>query len=217
MNVKTAGISVSISLLLFAQLSFGQTESATFSGNVLDGSGGRVANATVDLESLETGAKRGAMSGSSGVFSMTALPVGHYKVTIQAPGFESYVLDNVQLQTGQHLTLDVRLQVGVSSAEVDVVDTATRLDESTATVGGVVSGEQVRELPINGRSWASLMTQTPGAIDGGTDNQRSIRFIGRGLDDNNYRLDGVDATGGINQAEKGTFRLQFSTEAIAEF
>jgi hypothetical protein len=208
---------IALTFFSLAAPAFGQTESATLSGNVLDASGGQVTNAAVNVESLETGAKRATKSGSSGVFSLTALPVGHYKVTIQAQGFESYILDNVQLQTGQHLTLDVRLQVGTAAASVDVQDTATRLDESTATVGGVVSGEQVRELPINGRSWAALMTQTPGAIDGGTDNQRSIRFIGRGLDDNNYRLDGVDATGGINQAEKGTFRLQFSTEAIAEF
>lgn len=91
------------------------------------------------------------------------------------------------------------------------------LDETSATVGGVVSGEQVRQLPINGRSWASLETQTPGAIDSGGDNQRSIRFAGHGLDDNNYRFDGVDATGIQNQAQKGAFRLQLSTEAIAEF
>src|SRR4029077_13429374 len=64
---------------------------------------------------------------------------------------------------------------------------------------------------------ASLMTQTPGALDSGNNSQRTIRFAGHGLDDNNYRFDGVDATGIQNQAQKGTFRLQFSTEAVAEF
>ena len=196
---------------------FAQTESATLSGNVLDPAGGGVPNAAVSIEAFQTSAKRSTLSGAAGAYSITALPIGHYKVSIQAPGFETYTVEDVQLQTGQHLSIDAHLHVGTSATSVDVNDAATPLDESTATVGGVVSGEQIRELPINGRSWASLMTQTPGAIDAGSDNQRSIRFIGRGLDDNNYRLDGVDATGGINQAEKGTFRLQFSTEAIAEF
>ena len=176
-----------------------------------------VPNATIEADSLETGAKRTTLSSSSGVYSLTGLPVGHYRVTFQCQGFEPLVRNNVQLQVGQNLTLDANLQLSSTSTTIEVKDTAPPLDETSAAIGDVVSGEQVRQLPINGRNWASLMTQTPGAIDSGTDNQRSIRFAGHGLDDNNYRFDGVDATGIQNQAQKGTFRLQFSTESIAEF
>ncbi len=203
--------------LVYASTLCAQTESANISGTVLDSAGAMVPNAHVEADSLETDARRATVSSSSGVYSLTALPIGHYRVTVSATGFTTLTYNNVQLQVGQNLTIDPQLALPSVTSSVDVHETATPIDQESATVGGVVSGEQVRQLPINGRSWASLMTQTPGAIDSGTDNQRSIRFAGHGLDDNNYRFDGVDATGIQNQAQKGTFRLQFSTEAVAEF
>ncbi len=194
-----------------------QTESAAISGTVLDAAGAMVPDASVEADSIETGARRMTVASGAGVYSLNGLPVGHYRVTVKLNGFQTFTWNNVQLQVGQNLTLDARLQLASTSTSVDVKDTAPPLDEVSASVGGVVSGEQVRQLPINGRSWASLETQTPGAMDTGSDNQRSIRFAGHGLDDNNYRFDGVDATGIQNQAQKGNFRLQFSTEAVAEF
>jgi hypothetical protein len=183
----------------------------------VDSAGAVVPQAIVEADFFETGAKRSTISGSSGGYSLTLLPVGHYRVSVRLAGFQTFTWDNVQLQVGENLKLDARLQLASTSTAVDVTSTAPPLDEVSSTIGGVVSGEQVRQLPINGRSWASLETQTPGAIDSGTDNQSSIRFAGHGLDDNNYRFDGVDATGIQNQAQKGNFRLQFSTESIAEF
>ena len=202
---------------LFGSLLFGQTETASFSGTILDSAAATVPGASIMAESLKTGAQRSTVSGSSGVYTISALPVGHYKVTVLQPGFKTFTWPDVQLQVGRNLTLDAHLELASSVSTVEVSAAAPPLDETSATVGGVVSGEQVRQLPINGRSWASLQSQTPGAIDSGTGNQRSIRFAGHGLDDNNYRFDGVDATGIINQSQKGNFRLQFSTEAIQEF
>jgi len=206
-------------MLCFAcgSLARAQTQSASISGTIFDSAGAVAPNAAVEADSLETGAKRSSISSSSGVYSLNALPVGHYLVSVQLPGFHTFTWNNVQLQVGQNLTLDAHLQLASAATTVNVTESAPPLDEVSASIGGVVSGEQVRQLPVNGRSWASLETQTPGAIDSGTDNQRSIRFAGHGLDDNNYRFDGVDATGILNQAQKGNFRLQFSTEAIAEF
>ncbi|MDQ2711570.1 MAG: TonB-dependent receptor [Acidobacteriota bacterium] len=217
LSIRVAGLRLLATVFFCVTACFSQTESASISGTVVDAAGAMVPSAVVEAVSLETGAKRSTVSSSSGVYTLTALSVGHYRVTITIPGFQTYTRENVQLQVGQNLTLDANLQLTSVSTSVDVQDTVPPLDEVSATIGGVVSGEQVRQLPINGRSWASLMTQTPGAMDAGTDNQRSIRFAGHGLDDNNYRFDGVDATGILNQAQKGTFRLQFSTEAIAEF
>ncbi len=217
LNVRVLGLRLLVIVFLCVPACFPQTESASISGSVLDAAGAMVPSAVIQAISLETESKRSTISSSSGVYTLTALPVGHYRVTISIPGFETYTREDVQLQVGQNLTLDAKLQLTSVSTDVEVQDTVPPLDEVSATIGGVVSGEQVRQLPINGRSWASLMTQTPGAIDSGTDNQRSIRFAGHGLDDNNYRFDGVDATGILNQAQKGTFRLQFSTEAISEF
>ena len=212
-----AGLRLTAAFLLFIPMMFSQTDSANISGTVLDSAGAMVPEAHVEAESIETGATRSTLSTSSGTYSLNALRVGHYRVTVRAAGFQTSVFASVQLQVGQNLKFDPQLELPTVTANIDVNETAPPIDQESATVGGVVSGEQVRQLPINGRSWASLMTQTPGAIDSGTNNQRSIRFAGHGLDDNNYRFDGVDATGIQNQAQKGTFRLQFSTESIAEF
>src|SRR5215475_10972515 len=67
------------------------------------------------------------------------------------------------------------------------------------------------------RSWASLMALVPGAIDTGTGTASSIRFVGKGNDDNNFRLDGIDQSGVGHQFQNVNFRLQVPTESIAEF
>ena len=216
-KIYAARLSCLVVCLLTVPVIFSQTESGAIAGTVLDSSGAMLPDASVIAESLDTGARRSTLASSSGVYSLSALKVGHYRVIFAARGFETAKYEDVQLQVGQTLTLDPRLELSSVNTSVDVAATTPPVDSESAVVGGVVSGEQVRQLPINGRSWASLMTQTPAAIDSGSDNQRSIRFAGHGLDDNNYRFDGVDATGIQNQAQKGTFRLQFSTESIAEF
>ena len=81
----------------------------------------------------------------------------------------------------------------------------------------MIDSNQVSELPINGRAWTALMLLVPGAMDAGGGTQKSIRFAARGGDDNNFRFDGLDATGISNQAPNTATRLQISTEAIAEF
>ncbi len=207
----------SLAIALMSEPVYGQIANAAISGTVQDASGGAVQNATVLADSLDTGATRTATTAGSGTYSLPSLAVGHYRLKISASGFETYVLENVELQVGQNRTYDAQLSLANVGTTVSVQDTAPPLAATSAEVGGVVSGSQIRELPLNGRNWSSLMTQTPGAIDTGQNNQHSIRFVGHGLDDNNYRFDGVDATGILNQAQKGTFRLQFSTEAIAEF
>lgn len=208
-----------LALCVLTQAGRAQTETGSISGTVLDASGGHISGAVVNAESISTGAKRSVTTSSDGVYALTALPLGHYKITVSSPGFQVYTWEDVQLQVGQSRTLDAQMQLASVGTSVTVQEATPDLAQTSAEISGVVSGLQVRELPLNGRNWASLMTQTPGAVDSGgaSGSQRSIRFVGRGLDDNNFRFDGVDATGILNQAQKGTFRLQFSTEAIAEF
>ena len=75
----------------------------------------------------------------------------------------------------------------------------------------------MKELPLNGRNWSTLTALVPGAVDTGGSNQRSIRFAGRGLDDNNFTFDGIDATNIVNQAQQSFVRLAIPTDAIQEF
>ena len=105
------------------------------------------------------------------------------------------------LQVGQTRTLDARLDVASVQSEVEVKAEAP-LAQTSAAVGSVIAGEQIQNLPINGRNWAGLMALAPGAIDSGVGDEKSVRFAGRGIDDNNYRIDGVDATGIQNQGQR---------------
>jgi hypothetical protein len=124
---------------------------------------------------------------------------------------------SVEQTIGLTRTLNAILSVASQDEQVAVSVPAGQLDQTTASLGSRTEHRQVTGLPLNGRNWSSLTALTPGAIDSGGSNMRSIRFAGRGLDDNNFTLDGVDATGILNQAQRGQGRLTIPTESIAEF
>jgi hypothetical protein len=92
-----------------------------------------------------------------------------------------------------------------------------QLDQVDATMGTAIEREQVADLPINGRNWATLTALAPGATNSGAGDQRTIRFAGHGLDDNNLTLDGVDATAVWNQMQMEYMRLNIPIDSIAEF
>lgn len=84
-------------------------------------------------------------------------------------------------------------------------------------VGTVIGSSHMREIPLNGRHWASLMALAPGAINTGDGSQQTIRFVGRARDDNNWTFDGLDATGVKDPRQEAALRLVISTDTIAEF
>ena len=112
--------------------------------------------------------------------------------------------------------LNAELRVSVPGENVHV-EASQPLEQTSPEVSGVINEQQIREIPINGRNWATLLVLAPGAIDDGGGDQRTIRFAGRGRDDNNYMIDGVDATGIQEQAQKSTTRLQISEDAVSEY
>jgi Carboxypeptidase regulatory-like domain/TonB dependent receptor len=204
-------------LLLAAALPVGaQTDRGTITGTITDASGAPLPKAKVQAAAISTGLIREAVTTEAGVYTLAALPIGSYTVTITAPGFEKLETATFELQVGQTKTLDAKLGISGVQTHVDVSDDAP-LAETSAVVGGVIAGSQIQNLPVNGRNFNSLMLLVPGAIDSGTSDQKSVRFAGRGVDDTNFRFDGVDATGVQNQGQRTSTRLQMSTEAIAEF
>ena len=138
-------------------------------------------------------------------------------MTCSAPGFKQWAIDGLEQTVGQTRTLDITLAVGGVTQQVNVSGQGLQLDETTDTLGARTEREQVKYLPLNGRNWSTLTALAPGAVDTGGSNQRSIRFAGRGLDDNNFTYDGIDATNIVNQAQQGFVRLAIPADAIAEF
>ena len=204
-------------LLLARSFCFGQIDRSGLSGTVRDGSGGRIPGARITAVQTATVLLRETVSSSSGVYYIPELPIGLYRVTCFAPGFQKAVFDSLEQSVGHTRTLDITLIVGGITQQLNVSGRGSQLDETTDTLGGRTELEQVKDLPLNGRNWSTLTALVPGAVDTGGSNQRSIRFGGRGLDDNNFTYDGIDATNIVNQAQQSFVRLAIPTDAIQEF
>jgi hypothetical protein len=204
-------------LLLFPAWVSAQSELAALAGTVRDGQGNVVPGALVEARQRETSLLRATRTGISGVFVISSLPVGTYSLEISQSGFAKGVVEPIRLSTGETLSVNVNLRIAERSDNVEVVAAPSEIEENSAATGGRFEGRQLSGLPLNGRNWASLLSQTSGAVDPGTADQRSVRFAGHGRDDNNFELDGVDAGGISNQPQKSGIRLAVPTSAIQEF
>jgi hypothetical protein len=194
-----------------------QVELAGLNGTVRDGSGRPIAGAHVLALQKTTGLKREGVTSSSGAYAIPGLPIGNYRVSCTAPGFQEGVFDGLEQTVGRTRTLDITLGVGGETQQVVVSGQTSPFDRTSAAMGESTEPQQVQDLPLNGRNWSTLTALVPGAVDTGGSNQRSIRFAGRGLDDNNFTFDGIDATNIVNQAQQPFVRLAIPIDAIEEF
>jgi len=202
---------VLVSLPLIAQ------DRAAINGTVTDPSGALIGGANAQLQSPDTGLHRESLTNESGIYEFPSLPVGSYTITITKPGFKPFVIRTVDLLYAQTRTLDARLDVGTTTETAEVTATVEALNRTNGELGGVIEAPQIREIPIDGRNWATLMTLAPGAINTGDGAQRSIRFNGHSLDDSNFTFDGIDTSGVQEQTQKADTRLNVSLDSIAEF
>jgi hypothetical protein len=204
-------------LLSITVVVFAQEDRTALSGQVTDTAGRLVINASVSVTDVATGIVRTALTNDSGTYAITGLPVGTYRAECSLAGFQAVAVQPFRLEVGQERVVNFQLRPASVNTKVEVVSAQPMLNMTSSVVGSVIEGTQIQNLPLNGRDFNSLSALVPGAINSGTGDQGSIRFAGHGQDDNNFRIDGVDATGILNQDQRGSMRLQISTEAIAEF
>jgi hypothetical protein len=209
--------SVSTFVILFTVSGFAQVERPLLGGSVTDATGVAVQGVKVEAVSAATGFDRQVLTGAAGTWQIPGLAIGSYTVTFSKPGFRSVQVSDVELAVGQPRTVDARMQVGALTEAVTVTAELETLNRSTAEVGGLIEPEQIREIPISGRNWASLMLLAPGAVNYGDGAQRAIRFTGHSLDDSNFSFDGVDTSGVQEQTQKADTRLNIALDSIAEF
>jgi Carboxypeptidase regulatory-like domain len=139
----------------------GQTDRATLSGTVSDNSDSLISAARIKVRSIATGLEYDAVTNSAGVYIVNSLPVGQYTATIVANGFGKLAFEPFSLQVGERRVLNAKLSV----SSVNTVLQVTANDDlklTSAEVGGVVQGEQLNELPMDGRSFERLESQVPG-------------------------------------------------------
>lgn len=192
-----------------------QINRANLNGTVTDPSGASIPKAKVEVVAPDTGFERQTTTGQSGIYSISSLPTGRYNLTVSGKGFKTLTITGIQLSVGQTRTQNAQLEVGAPTTTVEVRGTAQALDSNDAEIATVIQSQQVEDIPINGRDWATHMTLAPGAVNLGAGGQRDLRFVGRGIDDSNYTFDGIDATGVQEQSQKVGVRLAISLDSIA--
>src|SRR5215471_6777820 len=194
-----------------------QVDNASLNGTVMDASRAVIQGARVLAVSSATGFRRETTTSAAGTYQIPGLAVGVYTVTISKEGFRSADFKNVELAVGQPRTIDARLDVGAVAESVEVNSTIEALNRSSAEVGGLIEAEQIQEIPVSGRNWASLMLLAPGAVNYSDGSQRNVRFNGHSIDDANYTFDGIDNNGVQEQTQKAETRLNIALDSIAEF
>ena len=223
-------LKLSIFLLLTSVLPLSAQVSASLSGTVTDQSKGTVPQAKVTAKSLEFGVERTAMTDSAGRFEFRSLSIGHYEVQVSKEGFSQEVRTGVQLVVGQDAILDFRLKVGPSSQQIVVSENAPIVDASTADISGLVGAEQVKSLPLNGRSFDLLLTLDPGVVNftsqktggiGVSNSTAANNFAvsGNRPQQNLFLLNGVEFTGAAenNMTPGGVSGLLLGVDAVSEF
>jgi len=216
-------------LLLFLSISVrGQVVGGTIAGLVTDSSGAAIPSAHVLIHNDDTGAQRSLSTNASGQYVASSIAVGAYTLTATAPGF-TQTTRNVTLTTGQTLNLNLALSVA-GSETVNVHDTQPIVNTSTDQTSGLVDSRQVKQLPLNGRSYDQLILLNPGTVNytnqrsGGVGTSNSsvgsmFSVSGRRPQDNLFLLNGIEYTGAslINTTPGGTSGQLLGIDGIREF
>jgi hypothetical protein len=187
-------LTVLLGALAFGGAALAQSSNATLQGTVTDMSGGVLPGVVVKLQSPATGLAREVVATAVGVYVFNFVPAGGYLITAELSGFKSVRQENIRLEVGQNLELDLKMEVGRLEEVVDVQAATPLLDHSSPSIGNVIQASQLRELPLAGRHWAGLMLLAPGAINTGDGTHLSTRFVGRARDENNLTFAGISAT-----------------------
>jgi hypothetical protein len=204
-------------VLFLASVCSAQVDRSGLSGIVTDSSGRLLGRAHVTAVQNSTHLQREAVSNPNGSYDIPELPVGVYTITFDHAGFKTLTFVDVKQVIGRTRTLDAALQVAGNQERVEISASLEPMDTSNDALGGRIEKAQAEKLPINGRNWTTLTALVPGAVDTGGSNQRSIRFAGRGRDDDNFTYDGIDATNIINQPQQPYVRLAIPLDTIQEF
>lgn len=201
--------------------SLAQFETATVVGTVRDSSGSVVPDAKVTLTNRDTGVSIERMTDANGNFEFFTVRIGAYLVSAEKAGFAVAVVDNVQVTVGARRRVDLSMAVGQLTEMVEVNARAVLLQTDSSDRSQVISGEQTRALPLNGREYSALALLAPGVrssplAQGGREGSFNVNGLRSTF--NNFLIDGVDnnAYGTSNQGFSNQV-MQPSPDAVEEF
>ncbi|MDQ1408336.1 MAG: hypothetical protein QOJ41_71, partial [Acidobacteriaceae bacterium] len=170
---------------------YGQGSNGQIMGAVTDQSGGNVIGATVTITDVARGIPRTLTTDQAGEYVAGDLTPGTYTVRVEAKGFKVFERQNVLLEVGKELRVDVPLQTGSQTETITVTEEVPMVDTTTTTLGGTLSNEIINDLPLNGRNYQNLLTLRPGTTvypGGGPWTQTTN---GARPEDTSYLVDGL--------------------------
>ena len=220
-----------LGLVVFGTMLSAQQTTATLTGNVTDATGASVAGVIIKATNQETNAARETISNEQGSYSLPFLSAGEYVVEASRGGFQGAKVNQLSLQVGQTVRVDLALQVGAVNESISVSAAAATLQTENAAVGTVIDGAKIVDLPLNGRNFVQLAQLIPG-VQAGTPGSITVRrgrgSIGQtdssggstGLSANGSRdtanrffLDGVE----VMDYDAMTYSFSPSVDSLAEF
>ncbi|HTI65796.1 MAG TPA: carboxypeptidase regulatory-like domain-containing protein [Gemmatimonadaceae bacterium] len=207
---------------LFAVPAFAQRTTASVRGTVTDQTKAVVPGATVTISSADTGLSRTAVTNADGVYTVTDLPVGHYNLSVELQGFKTATHQNIVLQVADDREVNVVLEPGGLNETVSVQAEATPVKTVGGDVSSTINGQQVRELPLNGRNFLQLATLMPGVSapdflnvkDKGLLGGSDLSVSGGAVTSNMWTVDGANNN---DVGSNRTILVYPSVDAIEEF
>jgi hypothetical protein len=203
--------------ILIAATAWAQAPVGTISGVVRDQSDAVVPQASITIRSLATGVERHLFSSDDGTFSAPSLAAGPYVVITEISGFKTHRIE-VTVATGQVATVNPRMELGAATESVTVSASAVHVETEAHTVSGVITRQEIQELPLNGRSFLQLAFLEPGvtANPGSTAQYNSLFSVSILGGDSNKTAITVDG-GNIRNNIEGNTGMNFSQEVVEEF
>ena len=223
--------SAALSLLFcLSAISIDAQVSAVLSGRVTDPTGAMVAGTSVTATNQETGLARTTVTNDAGLYELLALPIGRYQLSAKKAGFAEEVHTGLALVVGQSATVDFQLKVGQVTEQVRVEGDAAMVSATSQDISGLVGEKEVKELPLNGRSYDLLLMLNPGVVNftwektGGIGVSNSttgdnFAVSGNRPQQNLFLLNGVEFTGAAenNMQPGGPSQNLIGVEAVREF
>jgi hypothetical protein len=206
-----------------------QTGTAAVSGTVVDEQGGALPGVTVTATNTANGLVRSTTSNETGSYTLLALPPGEYDIKAELAGFRTALREKLVLPVDVTTRFDVRMAIGTLTETISVTSEVSPLNVSDASLGNVISGTQVRALPLEANNVNGLLSLQPGAVyvpnaqvtssrTGAVMNidPRSGAVSGARADQSNITLDGID----VNDPQFGTAyasALRMTLDSLQEF
>ena len=201
-----------------------QTVGASLQGIVADPSGATVPGVDVVVVNVTTGAVRELKTDGTGHYRIPVLQPGEYEVHVSRAGFQPVARRGIQLAVGQDAVIDVKLDVGRVTDEVTVTADAPYINTTSGAVSGLVSDKEIRDLPLNGRSFQQLALLQVGvtpALAAGNDvvggRTPKISINGARPEQNSFLLDGTDINNVYNKTPGSSAGVLLGVDAVLEF